>query len=52
MPKILGTSKITSKFQVTLPKPVREKLNVKPGELMVFVEENGKIVITKGEIKI
>lgn len=30
------TAKITSKAQLVLPKPVREQLNVKPGDTLVF----------------
>jgi len=45
--EILGISKITYKFQVTLPKRVREKFNFKEGDIIVFAEENGKLIITK-----
>lgn len=35
---------ITSKGQVTIPKPVREKLNLQPGDLVDFViEDDGGI---------
>lgn len=38
----MSTATITSKGQVTLPKPVRERLGVKPGDRVEFVEmENG-----------
>jgi AbrB family looped-hinge helix DNA binding protein len=46
MPKAVGASKVTSKFQVTVPEAVRLKLNVKVGDTLVFVEEDGKIVVT------
>jgi AbrB family looped-hinge helix DNA binding protein len=45
--EILGISKITYKFQVTLPKRVREKFNFKEGDILVFAEENGKLIIAK-----
>jgi len=45
--EILGISKITWKFQVTIPKRVREKFNLNKGDVLVFVEENGKLIITK-----
>lgn len=39
-------AKITSKGQITLPSRVRDRLNVGPGDRVVFVEEqNGKIVV-------
>ncbi len=45
--KIIATSVITRRFQVTLAKKVREKLNFKEGDLLVFIEENGKVFIEK-----
>ncbi len=41
------TAKVTSKGQVTLPKKVREKLGVQPGESVGFEEKEGMLVITK-----
>ena len=41
------TAKVTSKGQVTLPKTIREKLSVHPGESIGFEEKNGNLVITK-----
>lgn len=38
----MSTATITSKGQITIPKPVRERLKVKPGDRVEFVEmENG-----------
>lgn len=45
--EILGMSKITYKFQVTIPKRVRERFGLKEGDIVVFVYENGKLTITK-----
>ena len=40
-------AKITSKGQVTLPARLRDRLNVGPGDHIVFVEEpDGRIVVT------
>jgi len=39
------TAKIASKGQITLPKEVRKLLDVKEGSVIVFEEENNKIVI-------
>lgn len=41
------TAKVTSKGQVTIPKKVREKLGVHPGEDVGFEEKNGLIYIHK-----
>jgi len=38
-------AKITSKGQITIPKAIREKLNVKDGDKVLFTELNGHIVI-------
>jgi antitoxin PrlF len=39
-------AKITSKGQITLPSRVRDRLNVGPGDSVVFVEgHDGKIVV-------
>lgn len=40
-------SRMSSKGQVTIPKSVRERLNLKEGDKVAFIEENGKITITK-----
>jgi len=44
---ILGLSKITYKFQVTIPKRVRERFGFKEGDILVFIEEDGKLIIVK-----
>lgn len=33
---------ITSKGQITLPKEVRDRLSVKPGDTVEFIEEGGR----------
>jgi antitoxin PrlF len=45
------TAKVTSKGQVTIPKEVREKLGVRPGEAVGFEEKDGVLVITKAVTK-
>ena len=45
MAKIKGASKVTTKFQITLPHQVRKLLKVEAGDTIAFVEENGKIFI-------
>jgi antitoxin PrlF len=41
------TSRITSKGQTTVPREVREKLSLRPGDAVVYVEENGRILLMK-----
>lgn len=45
MGKALGSSKITVRFQVTIPGDVRNKLRLKEGDTLVFVEEDKKVYI-------
>ena len=44
-------AKVTSKGQVTLPKRVRDRLGVHPGENVGFEEKEGLLVIRKVVIK-
>jgi len=43
------TAKITSKGQITLPKKVRDLLHLKEGGVVVFEQEDDKIVIKPAE---
>ena len=45
--EILGTSKLSHKYQITIPREVRERFNLDAGNIVVFVDENGKLVLTK-----
>jgi AbrB family looped-hinge helix DNA binding protein len=43
---------LTSKGQVTIPKPVRDRLGVKPGDDVAFeVGDDGRIVVSKAHGK-
>jgi antitoxin PrlF len=44
-------AKVTSKGQVTIPKKVRDRLGVHPGEDVGFEEKEGVIVIIKAVTK-
>ncbi|TSA18317.1 MAG: AbrB/MazE/SpoVT family DNA-binding domain-containing protein [Nitrosopumilales archaeon] len=44
---ILGMTTITSKFQVTIPKKLRDKHNLNEGDNIAFVEESGKVYLVK-----
>jgi AbrB family looped-hinge helix DNA binding protein len=39
--------RVTTKGQVTIPQPIREKLGIAPSSEVDFVEENGKVYIVK-----
>ena len=49
---LLGDSKITGKYQVTIPKTVRELLRLENGDLLVFVKEQNAILIKRGKVSI
>ena len=38
-------AKVTSKGQITIPVEIRKQLNLKPGDKVIFMEENGKITL-------
>ena len=42
------SAKLTSKGQITIPKKVREKIGINPGDELQFREENGIYYIKKG----
>ena len=44
-------AKVTSKGQITIPKQVRERLGVQPGEEVGFEEKDGLIFIKKAITK-
>jgi len=46
-PQILGSSKIGTRGQVTIPKEAREEFTLRSGDIILFVNENGKLVIKK-----
>ena len=38
-------AKVTSKGQITIPRDVRVKMNLKTGDKLLFFEENGKFFL-------
>jgi len=38
---------VSEKGQVTIPKPLRERLGIRAGEVLEFEEQKGKLVATK-----
>ena len=41
--------KVLPKWQITIPKRVREKLKIRVGDTIVVVEREGEIVLKKGK---
>ena len=39
--------RVTTKGQVTIPQPIREKMGIVPSSEVDFVEEKGKVYIVK-----
>jgi len=50
--EVVGKATITAKFQVTLPKPVREYLKAENGDFLVFVKDRDAIMVKRGRVKI
>lgn len=46
--KFLGSSKVTVRGQVVIPKDVREKFKINENDFVLFYDENGKLIIKKG----
>src|ERR1700692_2480978 len=40
-------SKVSEKGQVTVPKPLRDRLDIRPGDELDFSEEDGRLVALK-----
>lgn len=38
-------AKVTVRGQITIPIEIRKKLNIKDGDKVVFLEENGKVIM-------
>jgi AbrB family looped-hinge helix DNA binding protein len=43
--KHMDLAKITAKGQITIPIQIRKKLNLKEGDKVIFIEENGRVVM-------
>jgi AbrB family looped-hinge helix DNA binding protein len=46
------TATITSKGQVTIPKAIREALNLHPGDRLDFILENGKLYVQLADVDV
>ncbi|MEN9518404.1 MAG: hypothetical protein RLZZ381_992 [Cyanobacteriota bacterium] len=47
IPKTKLTSKVTQKYQATIPQTVREKLAIEKGDRVIFEIEDEKVVLKK-----
>ena len=43
--EVLGMSTITHKYQITIPKKVREKHKLEEGDSIIFVEEDDRLYL-------
>lgn len=50
--EVVGKSTITGRYQLTLPKRVREFLKAENGDLVVFLKDHDKILVKRGIVKI
>lgn len=46
----MEVSRVSSKGQVTIPKAIRELLKLNEGDRVAFLEEGGKVMITKASL--
>lgn len=42
---------VSKKGQVTIPKPLRDRMTIRPGDVLDFREEKGRLVVTKAVVK-
>jgi AbrB family looped-hinge helix DNA binding protein len=47
IPRTKLTSKVTQKYQATIPQGVREKLEIEKGDRVIFEIEDEKVVLKK-----
>ena len=40
-------SRITERGQITIPKELRDRLGIRPGQVVDFAEEGGRLVVTR-----
>ena len=50
--EVVGKSTITGKYQLTLPKFVREFLRADNGDLIVFIKDDDKILVKRAKVTI
>ncbi len=40
-------STVSEKGQITVPKPLRERLGIRPGDRLELLEDGGRLIVTK-----
>jgi AbrB family looped-hinge helix DNA binding protein len=50
--EIVGKSTITGRYQLTLPKRVREFLRAENGDLVVFLKDHDTILVKRGKVSV
>jgi len=50
--KVVGDSKLSRKYQATVPSHVRDLLKLDAGDLILFVTQGNEVVLKKGELRI
>ena len=50
--EVVGKSTITGRYQLTLPKRVREFLKAENGDLVVFLKDHDRILVKRGTVKV
>jgi len=48
--KCYGSTKVGSRGQIVIPIELREKLNIKEGEILFVIENNNTIEIVKSDV--
>jgi bifunctional DNA-binding transcriptional regulator/antitoxin component of YhaV-PrlF toxin-antitoxin module len=50
--QVIGSSKVQPNNRITLVRKIQKRLNVKVGDMIIFVEDQqGNIIIKKGQLK-
>lgn len=44
-------AKVTSKGQITIPVDIRKRLGIREGDKVLFIEENGRIIIMNASMQ-
>jgi AbrB family looped-hinge helix DNA binding protein len=50
--KTIGDSKLSKKFQITVPKRVRQVLRLNSEDLVVFIVKRRDVVIRRGRVTV
>ncbi|MBU4033122.1 MAG: AbrB/MazE/SpoVT family DNA-binding domain-containing protein [Candidatus Thermoplasmatota archaeon] len=48
--KCFGSTKVGSRGQIVIPQEIREKFNIKEGEILFVIENDNGIEIVKAEV--